>query len=141
MTAFDDAFACAARGLDWSHPCLVWVADYLAAATGRDPAAEWRQIGWDEPVARRELARLAVAGQGDTAVERALDTVAQREGWIERDGPQQGAVMIGVYRALDDASVGVPAIFDGWRGWLVTYFGTATVLMEKPLRIWEIAVA
>lgn len=135
MTAFDDAFTRASRGLDWSYPCLIWVADYLSAATGRDPAEGWRHIAWDEPGARASLARLAVHGEGETAVERALDVIAKRDGWMASDGPRQGAVMIGVYR---DNEVGVPAIFDGWKGWLVTYLGGATVTRSVPVRIWEI---
>jgi len=141
MSPFDEAFARAASGLDWSHPCLIWTADYLVVATGRDPAESWRGIAWDEPTARHELARLAVAGEGATAVERALDAVAKRDGWTACDGPRQGAVMIGVYPAPDDPSIGIPAIFDGWRGWLVSYFGAATILRDPPPRIWEIAVA
>lgn len=138
MTAFDAAFARASRGLDWSYPCLIWLADYLKAATGRDPAESWRHIGWDETTAKGSLARLAVAGEGDSAVERALDAIARREGWREAEGPEQGAVMVGVFPTMDDPEEGAPAIFDGWRGWLVTYAGCATVLRDLPKRIWEV---
>jgi hypothetical protein len=135
MTPFDDAMARAARGLDWSYPCLIWAADYVMAATGNDPAAGWRHLLWDEPTARASLGRLAARGEGNTAVERALDFIARRDGWRETDGPQQGAVMVGVY---DDGETGYPAIFDGWRGWLVTFTGAATILREPPKRMWEI---
>lgn len=135
MTAFDAAFSRAASGLDWSYPCLIWVADYLAAATRSDPAAGYRHIKWTERKARASLARLAGPGDGQTPVERALDVIARRDGWQPADGPRQGALMVGVYR---DGEIGYPAIFDGWRGWLVAYFGQATILRIAPERMWEI---
>jgi hypothetical protein len=111
--------------------------DYVAEATGRDPAAAWRHLNWDEATARRELGRAAVAGTGETAVERALDAAAQREGWAEAEGPRQGAVMIGVFEAED--GIGVPAIFDGQDRWIVSNDGRGvTTLAEAPKRIWEI---
>lgn len=128
----------AARGLDWSYPCLIWVADYLRDETGEDFAADWRGIAFDEPQAKRELARLAIAGEGGAAVDRALSGLAKRFGWIERDGARQGAVMIGVY--TDPNGEGYPAIFDGWKGWLVAFLGDATVLPKQPDRMWEIVV-
>lgn len=139
MTAFGEAFSRAASGLDWSYPCLIWIADYLKAETGRDPAAGFRHVAWDEAGAKASLARLAVAGEGQTAVERTLDFIAKRDGWQARDGAQQGACMIGVFTAPDDPAVGIPAIFDGWKGWLVCYYGVATILREQPVRMWEVA--
>ena len=137
MHPVSNAIARARSGLDWSYPCLIWVMDYVAEATGRDPAAAWRHLAWDEATARRELGRAAVAGEGETAVERALDAAAKREGWVEADGPHQGAVMIGVFTAPD--GVGVPAIFDGQDRWIVSNTGKGiTSLAEKPRRIWEI---
>jgi hypothetical protein len=35
MTAFDDAMTRAGSGLDWSYPCLIWVADYLRDYDGQ----------------------------------------------------------------------------------------------------------
>lgn len=137
MTAFDTAVSRAAGGIDWSYPCLIWVADYLKEATGVDFAADWRGMAFDEPLVLRELAKLAAGHVGVSAVERAMTGLAERYGWQERDGPQQGAIMVGVYTDPRD-SAGFPAIFDGWRGWLVAYFGNATVLRERPNRIWEI---
>lgn len=125
------------RGLDWSYPCLVWIADYLLDATGIDPAAEWREIAWDEATARSLLARLAVPGKGETAVERALCAFAERFGWEAADGPRQGAVMIGVYTAED--GVGVPAIFDGQDRWIVSNTGRGwTSVKADPARMWEV---
>lgn len=139
MTPFDAAMARAASGIDWSYPCLIWVADYLRDLTGTDFAADWRGMVFDEPLVMRELAKLAAGHDGATGVERALAGLAARHGWVERDGPQQGAIMIGVYTDPRDGA-GFPAIFDGWRGWLVAYFGNATVLRDPPpVRIWEIA--
>lgn len=135
---FDEAMARASRGLDWSYPCLIWVADYLLGETGTDFAADWRGIAFDEPQAKRELAQLAIAGEGGSAVERALSCLAKRFGWRERGGAQQGAVMIGVF--TDPAGEGYPAIFDGWKGWLVGFMGDATVLRVPPSRMWEIVV-
>lgn len=125
-------------GLDWSYPCLIWVADYLREATGRDPAERWRHIDWNEAKARGSLARLSVAGEGETAVERALDAIARRdECWEAADGPRQGAVMVGVFTAPD--GVGVPAIFDGSRRWIVSNDGRGwTSIGEKPGRMWEV---
>jgi len=134
--AFDAALARAARGLDWSYPCLIWVADYLEAEVGLDYAAEYRRFAFDEESATRRLAKLALEGNGTSAVERALDGLARRFGWEERDGPRQGAVMIGVYNAPDGE--GYPGIFDGWRGWLVAFRGDASVLRVPPGRMWEI---
>lgn len=155
-TAFGEAFSRAASGLDWSYPCLIWIADYLKAETGRDPAAGFRHVAWNEAGAKASLARLAVAGEGQTAVERTLDFIAKRDGWQARDGAQQGACMIAVFNSFalcpsrpngreaqplgpDDPTIGIPAIFDGWRGWLVCYFGVATILRGQPVRIWEVA--
>jgi hypothetical protein len=46
--------------------------------------------------------------------------------------------MIGVY--VDPDGEGYPAIFDGWRGWLVAFTGKATVLRGTAGRMWEIVV-
>lgn len=128
----------ARRGLDWGYPCLIWAMDYVADATGHDPAAAWRHLDWDEAVAKRELARAAVPGQGSSAVERALDATARREGWAEADGARQGAVMLGVFEAED--GIGVPAIFDGQDRWIVSNDGRGvTTLAAMPKRIWEVA--
>jgi hypothetical protein len=136
MTAFDEAFTRAASGLDWSFPCLIWIADYLRSETGRDPAAEWRSIAWNEDTAKRELVRLGLHGKGETRVEKALSVVASREGWTVADGARQGACMIGVY--TDVTGEGAPAIFDGWRGWLIAGLGQATILRDAPDRMWEV---
>lgn len=136
MDAFNNALLRAGRGLDWSYPCLIWVADFLLEATGDDYAADWRQVEWTEDTAKREMARLAVGGRGASAVERCLDALAHRHGWDECDGGRQGAVMVGVY--TDPDGVGFPAIFDGWKGWLVAMFGNATIVREPPERMWEI---
>ncbi len=137
MTAVERAIARASRGLDWSYPCLVWVGDYLLDATGTDFAADWREIAWDEATARFSLARLSVAGVGGTAVERALDAAARRFAWDEADGPRQGAVMVGVYTA--DDGIGVPAIFDGQKRWIVSNDGkSVTSLDAEPARMWEV---
>ncbi|MFA5897927.1 MAG: hypothetical protein WC829_02320 [Hyphomicrobium sp.] len=137
MTPLQAALARADRGLDWSYPCLIWVADYVRDATGTDYAAKWRGVGWTEASAKLALARLAAAGNGQTAVERAIDTCARASGWAEADGPRQGAVMIGVFAAID--GVGIPAIFDGQSRWIVSNDGRGwTSTIQKPIRIWEI---
>lgn len=137
LSPIQAAMARASRGLDWSYPCLVWIADYLRDATGRDPAESWRHIAWDEAAAKGSLARLAVAGDGATTVERALDAIARRDGWLSADGPRQGAVMIGVFTAAD--GIGVPAIFDGERRWIVSNDGKGwTSVSEQPARMWEV---
>ena len=136
-SAIANAMTRASRGLDWSYPCLIWIADYVRDETGADPASGWRHIVWDEATAKASLARLAVHGEGASVVERALDFIAKREGWEQADGPRQGAVMIGVFTAED--GVGVPAIFDGDRRWIVSNTGTGWVsLPNAPPRIWEI---
>lgn len=138
MSPVAAAMARASRGLDWSYPCLVWIADYLVDATGRDPAEGWRQTEWDEASAKASLARLAVHGEGETAVERALDFIARRDGWESADGPRQGAVMVGCYTAAD--GIGVPAIFDGDRRWIISNDGRGwTALSAQPPRMWEIS--
>lgn len=138
MSAIANAMTRAGRGLDWSYPCLIWVADYLRDELGRDPAEAWRDMVWDEQRARGQLARLAVAGEGATAVERALDVIATRDGWAPADGPRQGAVMVGVFTSED--GIGVPAIFDGQDRWIVSNDGQGWASIKgQPSRIWEIA--
>lgn len=136
MTAFGTAFARASRGLDWSYPCLIWLADYLRDATGNDPAADWRSVNWTERKARRELGSLARRGEGDTLLERALDVIAQRNGWCFAAETKQGAVMVGLF--TDGAGVGIPAIFDGRDRWLVAALGNATTTKNTPIRMWEV---
>ena len=131
------ALARASGGLTWEYPCLIWIADYLRDATGRDPAAAWRAINWNEATARHELGRLAVAGEGRTAVERALDAIAKRDGWQAVDGPRQGSVMIGCYRSED--GIGIPAIFDGHRRWIVSNDGQGWASHSAtPETMWEV---
>ena len=81
--------------------------------------------------------RLAAGGEGETAVEKAVDNLARAVGWEAADGPRQGAVMIGVYTAED--GIGVPAIFDGESRWIVSNTGNGwATLSAAPERIWEI---
>lgn len=140
MTALQNALSRADQGLDWSYPCLIWIADYLLDATGRDPAAKWRCIEWSEATAKHELAWLAGSDGGanpGTAVERALDVIANRDGWREADCPMQGAVMIGVYTSSD--GIGVPAIFDGQDRWIISNDGKGwTSVATRPERMWEV---
>lgn len=125
------------RGLDWSYPCLIWAADYVRDATGHDPAAEWRRPKWTEARAFAELKRLAAGGEGETEVERALDRIAMREGWIETDAAMQGAVMLGVYTSVDQ--IGVPACFDGQDRWIISNDGKGwQSIGAKPNRMWEV---
>lgn len=138
MNAFNLALARASHGLTWEYPCLIWLADFIRDETGKDPAAAWRSMGWTERTARRELSLLARGGEGRTAVEMAIDVMAKREGWIEEDAPMQGMVMIGVYTE-PDGDIGVPAIFDGERRWLVSGTGAATITAKPPERLWVIA--
>jgi len=146
---FARALARADRGLDWSYPCLIWVADFLADATGRDPAAAWRGTVWTAARAQRALARQATLGQGATLVEQALDAIAHRDGWRPAEGPMQGALMVGVYEAepfpaewdAGQLTIGVPAIFDGQRRWAMSNTGRGwTVTLQPPLRMWEVVI-
>lgn len=126
----------AKAGLTWEYPCLIWLADYLRDATARDPAAAWRSLTWDESTAKRELAKLALAGSGQNVVERALSVIAWRDGWIEADVPMQGAIMVGV---MDLEGEGHPAIFDGQNKWIVSITGQGwTITGHHPERMWEI---
>lgn len=135
--AVANAIARARSGLDWSYPCLIWVADFVRDATGLDYASDWRGIAWTESSARQALLRLAADGEGETAVEKAIDNLARVAGWEAADGPRQGAVMIGVYTAED--GIGVPAIFDGESRWIVSNTGNGwATLSAAPERIWEI---
>ena len=131
------AIARARSGLDWSYPCLIWVADFVRDATGTDYASDWRGVEWTEATAKHALTRLAAGGEGETAVEKAVDNLARAVGWEAADGPRQGAVMIGVYRAED--GIGVPAIFDGESRWIVSNTGKGwRTLSAAPERMWEI---
>lgn len=137
MHAVANAIGRARSGLDWSCPCLIWTFDYVRDATGVDYAAPWRVERWDEATARAALVRAAAGGNGETAVEKALDRLAREQGFEECDGPRQGAVMIGVYQAED--GVGVPAIFDGESRWIVSNTGKGwATLSAAPDRMWEI---
>lgn len=135
--AFNVALRAAASRLDWSRPCLVWLADFVLAETGTDISGKWKDCVWDRPTALRALAELAETGVGATEVERAMDTLAKRHGWQRRESAQQGAVMVGVFTD-PSTGFGFPAIFDGWRGWLVAYFGNATIVRDTPVTFWEI---
>lgn len=134
MSGFENAFKRASSGLDWSYPCLVWVADYVRDETGRDPAAVWRCIFWTERSARRELVVLSEGGRGGTLVERAVDSVARKLGWEESDSPLQGEAMVGIYTS--ENGEGVPAVFDGQKRWLLAGMGDATVTTRTPDRMW-----
>lgn len=148
MTAITAAMARASRGLDWSYPCLIWIADYVRDATGKDPAEALRHVVWDQRNAQRHLKRLAKLGTiGDTDVERALDYIARRDGWIEADAMMQGATMIGVFDAAMAFGpvwqrTGAPAIFDGQNRWLCSTDGASVSSVGmKPKRMWEIPSA
>jgi hypothetical protein len=145
MTAITAAMARASRGLDWSYPCLIWIADYVRDATGKDPAEALRHVVWDQRNAQRHLKRLAKLGTiGDTDVERALDYIARRDGWIEADAMMQGATMIGVFDAAMAFGpvwqrTGAPAIFDGQNRWLCSTDGASVSSVGlRPKRMWEI---
>lgn len=136
-TPVANAIARARSGLDWSYPCLIWVADFVRDATGTDYASDWRGVEWTEASAKHALARLAAGGEGETAVEKAIDNLARAASWQEADGPRQGAVMIGVY--LGEEGIGVPAIFDGENRWIISNTGKGwTTLNTQPMRMWEI---
>lgn len=143
IDAVATAMARARCGLDWSYPCLMWVADYLRDATGTDFAVGWRAEGWTEWSARRALLQLAGDGEGATLVERVIDAFARTHGWAPAEAPMQGAVMIGVYDGidLDGEPIGVPAIFDGSDRWVLSNDGKGvTVTGTPPRRMWEIVV-
>lgn len=132
-----EALERAKRGVTWAYPCLIWAADYVRDATGRDPAAGWRDRDWDKVAALSELAKLASTGSGIAPVERAMDAIAKRHGWPEADGNRQGAVMVGVYRDL--AENGAAAVFDGQSRWIVALMEGGFVSMQTaPDRCWEV---
>lgn len=135
LNAFNIAMARAALGLDWSYPCLIWVMDYVRDETGVDYAANWRGIQWTKSRAMREMAKVADDGGGLTLVDKALDATALRHGWPEREGGQQGAVMVGCYTSSD---IGIPAIYDGHGRWLLCGTGAAMVTRAEPDRVWEV---
>ena len=144
MSHITAAIARASRGLDWSYPCLIWIADYVRDVTGNDPAAALRHIAWDQQRAQRHLARLAKRGEGQTDVERVLDYIAKRDGWVEAECAMQGAAMIGVYDgAVADGPLwrptGAPAIYDGQKRWICSTDGASVSSVElKPRRMWEL---
>lgn len=139
MSPVSNAMAAAYAGLDWSRPCLMWLADYLLEATGKDFAADWRGIAWNERRALRELRRLAISGKGETLVERAMDAMAA--GWEPVSECRQGAVLVGVFNKL--ARDGSPAIFDGQDRWILGHIGGGGVTVTGlfPDRAWEVSRA
>lgn len=138
MDAVKHAIARAERGIDWNYPCLIWVADYLLEATGVDYASGFRRVEWDEPSAKRALVRLSGGGKGASAVEKALDIMAQELGWEAVEENRQGAVMIGVYSDL--AENGSTAVFDGTDRWIVAQLGGGCVSIGRfPDRAWEVS--
>lgn len=140
MTAIENAIARARRGIDWHYPCLIWVADYLLDATGVDYAIGWRRRAWDEPSAKRALVALSRGGRGISAVEKALDNMAEAQGWERAEENRQGAVMIGVYSDL--AENGSAAVFDGTDRWIVAQLGGGCVSIGQfPDRAWEVSCA
>lgn len=129
----------ARAGLDWSRPCLIWLADYLVDAGYRDIAAGWRQP-WGDDTARRELVLLARRGTGGSRVGAVMDWLAREHGWEAADSARQGAVMVGVFDHL--AADGVPAIFDGQDRWVAGLVGGGwSSLRTMPDRAWEVNVA
>lgn len=138
--AISQAIARARAGLDWSRPCLIWLADYLVDAGHRDIAADWRGIGWGEVRSRRELVLLARRGTGGSPVGCVMDWLAREHGWDAADSARQGSVMVGVYDQL--AADGVPAIFDGQDRWIAGLVGGGwSSLRAMPDRAWEVGVA
>lgn len=133
----------AAGGLDWSRPCLLWVADYILEATGVDYALGWRNREWTEASAKEALIRLSAGGDGASAVEKALDNMARAQGWEPVDGNRHGAVLIGVFNGIGPDGEGVPAIFDGESRWIVGHVGGRRVdsVGLFPDRAWEVRVA
>lgn len=139
-SAISNAVARARLGLDWSHPCLIWLADYLVDAGYHDIAAGWRGIAWGEVRSRRELVVLARRGEGDSPVGRVMDWLAREHGWEAASERRQGAVMVGVYDGL--AADGVPTIFDGRDRWIAGGLtGGVVSLGQMPDRAWEVRVA
>lgn len=73
-----------------------------------------------------------------------MDAFARRHGWVEADLMMQGAVMIGVYDAdniVDGKAerIGVPAIYDGQKRWIISNDGRSVNSIEiKPRRMWEV---
>lgn len=138
MTPVENAIDRARRGIDWSYPCLIWVADYLLAATGVDYASGFRRVEWDEATAKKTLVRLAAGGQGRSAVEKTLDTMARQLGWEPVEENRQGAIIIGVYSDLADN--GSAAIFDGTDRWIVAQLDGGCISMGRfPDRAWEVS--
>jgi hypothetical protein len=137
VTAREKAIAAALAGIDWRYPCLLWIADYLLDETGIDHAGALRTIEWNERRVMRQLRALAVQGQGECLVERAIDAFARHLGWEEAGECRQGAVMIGVYRDL--APNGSPAIFDGESRWICAALGGGMISATRlPHRVWEV---
>lgn len=130
----------ARAGLDWSRPCLIWLADYLVDEGYRDIAAGWRGIEWGDMRSRRELVILARRGTGNSPVGCVMDWLAAQHGWEPADSARQGAVMVGVYDSL--AADGVPAIFDGQDRWIAGLMGGGfSSIRTMPNRAWEVSVA
>lgn len=139
-SALSNAVARARLGLDWSRPCLIWLADYLVDEGYHDIGAEWRGITWGDVRSRRELLLLARCGQGDSPVGCVMDWLAREHGWEPASDRRQGAVMVGVYDYL--AADGVPAIFDGRDRWITGQVGGGvTSLGQMPDKAWEVRVA
>ena len=129
----------ARSGLDWSKPCLIWLADYLIDEGYPDIADQWRGIEWSETRSRRELVILARRGTGSSPVGCVMDWLAREHGWDAADSARQGAVMVGVYDRM--AADGVPAIFDGQDRWIAGLVGGGcSSIRAMPDRAWEVRV-
>jgi len=140
MNPVANAIARARTGLDWSRPCLIWLADYLVDAGYQDIAANWRGIRWGDVRSRRELVLLARRGSGGSPVGCVMDWLAREHGWEAADSARQGAVMVGVFDHL--AADGVPAIFDGQDRWIAGLVGGGwSSLRAMPDRAWEVRIA
>lgn len=140
MPPVANAIARAQPGLDWSRPCLIWLADYLVDVGHHDIAADWRGIAWGDVRSRRELVLLARRGQGGSPVGCVMDWLAREHGWEPTDASRQGAVMVGVFDHL--AADGVPAIFDGQDRWVAgRVSGGISSIRFMPDRAWEVSIA
>lgn len=133
--AFSRAFDRASGGFDWSRPCLLQVADFVNDLCGYDPAALWRALIGDKATALEAMVMAGTGGRGKSATERVLDNAARHCGWAEADKPVRGA--IGVFNAA--GTHGLPGIFDGNGGWLLSGENGAVVLTKAPDRIWVVS--
>lgn len=139
VDAYLAAFNSASRGFRWDYPCLIWLADFVLAATGNDPALDYRDREWDHKSAVAALLGIVSreAHNGEKIFVEDYTAVAVRAFARRFNWPENGDLpAIGAYA---ETEFGVPAISIHKDQWLRYATSGAHVIRTPPPVIWSLA--